>query len=526
MPTGPNRGTAPSKPFQLWSFREDVHIELGPDDGTATLHSRWGEVTVQGLGRMASEVLRRMSLGPISLENVLGEYAEEPGERVRLSRLLNQLQYLVIRSFGIDSEQPLISVVPLTPQARFRPVMLSPDRPVRLSRFALLRTDGNTYCLESPLAMHRVMLHRAESLWLIGALGSAITPAAAAAASPHASMPIMDALSYLSATEMVVRAEPAAPGELPAFAEDADPVLAAWSPIDLMFHTRSTLGRHDHDFGATYPLGEPYSPEPVVKPARGGAGISLYRPRLEKLLAADPPLTVAVEGRRSTRDYGAEPLRARELGELLYRTARVRSLVDSPDPDKPLAQLSDRPYPSGGASYELELYVTVSECADIPRGTYHYDPLGHRLEPVNADAAAVDELLDNGRMAGNLAGPPPVLITMTARFRRLSWKYRGLTYAMALKDVGVMMQTLYLVSTAMGLAACALGSSDIHASARAFGTDWRTESSIGEFVIGRRPERGPDRSQGRHPANDAAWADRAAARIARPGGGTGSSSTA
>jgi SagB-type dehydrogenase family enzyme len=521
----PSNGQAAAS-FQLWSLREDVHVEVDPGDGTVTLHTRWGETTVRRPGPMVGEVLRRMRRGPISLENVLGEYAEEPNERARLFQLLDRLQYLVVRSFGADAERPMISVVPLAPQARFRPVALSPDAYIRLSRFALVRTDGSNYFSESPLSLHRVLIHRAEVLWLIGSLGRATRLSDAAVGWPHSDLPVADMIRYLAAAGVVVQAETKAETEVasvaerPVFAEDVESALARWSPVDLMFHTRSTLGRHDHDFGWTYPLGERHSPEPVVKPPSPGHGIPLYRPHWENLIAADPPLTVALEGRRSTRNYSENPLIAHEIGELLYRTARVRSLIDSPDPDRPLAQLSDRPYPSGGASFELELYLTVNECVDIPRGVYHYDPFGHRLELVNTDTAIVDELLENGRLAADLSGLPPVLITITARFGRLSWKYDGLSYSLVLKHVGVMMQSLYLVSAAMGLAACALGSGDIDASARAFGTDWRLESSVGEFVIGRMPNRTPEVSAehpaGGHPANDASWADRATASLGVP----------
>jgi SagB-type dehydrogenase family enzyme len=512
-----DRQSTPPPPVQLWSLREDVHVEVDSDDDTVILHTRWGEKTVRRPTPMIREVLRRMSLGPISLENFIGQYTEEPGERAQLYRLLDRLQYLVVRSFGPDVERSVISVVPLAPQARFRPVALSPTLSIRLSRFARVRTDGGSYCLESPLSLHRVVLHGPEGLWMIGSLSCATTISAAAMSGPRPNLPIADMISYLAAAGMLVFTETAEAAGRSSFDEDTDPALTAWSPLELMFHTRSTLGRHDDDFGATYPLGERYSPEPVVKPPLDGPSISLYRPRWENLLAADPPLTVAIEGRSSMRDYGKAPLTARELGELLYRTARVRSVVDSPDADKPLAQVSDRPYPSGGASYELELYLTVNECMNIPRGVYHYDPFGHRLELVNADTAIVDEMLENGRVAANLASPPPVLITMTARFRRLSWKYSGLTYSLVLKHVGVMMQSLYLVSTAMGLAACALGSGDIDVSARAFGTDWRLESSVGELVIGRLPEISAGHPHGRYPANDASWPDRAKAQLA---GGT------
>jgi SagB-type dehydrogenase family enzyme len=161
----------------------------------------------------------------------------------------------------------------------------------------------------------------------------------------------------------------------------------------------------------------------------------------------------------------------------------------------------------------------VGECAGIATGVYHYDPLGHRLELVNADPAVVDGLLRFPRRAAVLDGPPPVLITMTARLGRLSWKYEGLTYALVLKHVGVMTQTLYLVSTAMGLAACAIGGVNIHATARAFGVDWRVEPSVGQFIIGSGPGNhegqggGEDRNDGWLAANDASWADRARAHL-------------
>jgi SagB-type dehydrogenase family enzyme len=520
---------------ELWSLREDVHVELAPDGGPALLRSRWGDVTVQRPSSLIREALHRMRLGPISLENIVEDPARPaatPGrqeragagdaitapEHVQWTRLygvLERLQPLVIRSLGLDDGQPFLSVVPLTPNSRFRPVLLAPDVPVRLSSFATLRTDGNEYLLESPLSLHRVHLHRPEAIWLVGALGRAITPAASAASLPHGDPIADDALAYLAAAGMVIVAEGAqtTPGRPPVFAEDDEQALAGWSAADLTFHTRSTLGRHDHDVGATYPRGEFRPTEPVVKPRPAEPGIPLYRPAWEDLVAADPPLTVAIEGRRSTRSYGAAPMTAAELGELLYRTARVRSLgpaaAGTAGNDDPMPDLSDRPYPAGGACYELELYVTVGQCAGIATGVYHYDPLRHRLEPVNADRATAHRLLSHARAAANADGPPQVLITLTARLPRLTWKYEGLTYALMLKHVGVLTQMLYLVATAMHLAACALGSVNIDATAHAFGTDWRTEPSVGQFMIGSAPGTAEDHRDGWLSANDASWPGRA-----------------
>jgi SagB-type dehydrogenase family enzyme len=221
------------------------------------------------------------------------------------------------------------------------------------------------------------------------------------------------------------------------------------------------------------------------------------------------------------RRYAAAAMTVAELGELLYRTARVRSMItlaaggygDADDGDTPAAgdELSDRPYPSGGAGYELELYVTVGNCAGLPAGVYHYDPFGHRLEPVSSDPGTVNELLNGARVAAAMDDLPPVLITMTARFRRLSWKYEGLAYRLVLMHVGVLIQNLYLVCTAMRLAPCALGSVSIDTAARAFGTDWRIEPCVGQFIVGREPG-GYDGDIGRRwNVNDAEWADLARA---------------
>jgi len=217
------------------------------------------------------------------------------------------------------------------------------------------------------------------------------------------------------------------------------------------------------------------------------------------------------------RTYGADPVTAEELGDLLYRAARIRSLIVPPsagddagalDPDP---RLSDRPYPGGGACYELELYITVGNCTGIPRGIYHYDPLAHRLEPVNAAPQAVDELLRSAGQSAAMTVPPPVLITMTACYRRLSWKYEGIVYATVLKDAGVMLQNLYLVSTAMRLAPCALGAVNIEGTARAFGTDWSIEPSVAQFIVGRAPQTPPRYEWRWEPVNDPQWADHAAA---------------
>jgi hypothetical protein len=45
-------------------------------------------------------------------------------------------------------------------------------------------------------------------------------------------------------------------------------------------------------------------------------------------------------------------------------------------------------------------------------------------------------------------------------------------------------QTMYLAATAMGLAPCAVGGGDADLFVRAAGTDYCTETSVGEFILG------------------------------------------
>jgi SagB-type dehydrogenase family enzyme len=77
-----------------------------------------------------------------------------------------------------------------------------------------------------------------------------------------------------------------------------------------------------------------------------------------------------------------------------------------------------------------------------------------------------------------------VLVILAARFARVAWKYESIAYALTLKHVGVVFQTMYLVATAMGLGACAVGCGDADLFARAAGTDYCAETSVGEFILG------------------------------------------
>jgi len=54
-----------------------------------------------------------------------------------------------------------------------------------------------------------------------------------------------------------------------------------------------------------------------------------------------------------------------------------------------------------------------------------------------------------------------------------------------LKDVGVLLQTLYLAATGMGLGGCAIGTSNIELFSKMTGLPFHVEGPVGVFALGR-----------------------------------------
>jgi SagB-type dehydrogenase family enzyme len=456
----------------LWSFREDVAIE-STDDGLNIL-TRWGEVSVDQPTAATEDSLHRMTLGPVALTNVTD--LDWPD----LHDVFREVPGCVVRSLGLrNSATPLLSATPVTPKARFELPKLHGKQALRLSRFAFLRDNAGEMTLESPLSHHRVVLHRPLASWVVGALGRTTTVADVARAVNVAEPLVAEVIAYLIAADMVVCTDE----DAPPFTEDTDPALVTWAPHDLLFHSRSRLGRHDDPVGAGFSGAERVPPLPAVKPAPAGPRYPLYRPDLSAD-ARTMSLASAIERRQSVREFAAVGPTADQLGELLFRSARVRSLTEAVGAGLVPYTVSERPYPSAGSLYELDLYVTVDRCVGLPRGIYHYDPDGHALTLVNEHVEPADELLDSAMVLIGASRRPPVLITMTARMGRLSWVYDSIAYATTLKHVGVLQQTLYLVATVLGLAPCALATGDDEVATAAFGLDYPAEVSVGEFVVG------------------------------------------
>ncbi len=351
-----------------------------------------------------------------------------------------------------DGGAPIATLSPVGHE--LQPVLVRPPEVV-LSRFAFLRADEGALVLETARASVRVTLHDARA---------AVTLQALAAPTP----------SDDPLVRLLVRAGIAVePGE-----EDA-PGLVQWTFADLIFHARSRVGRHTGGYGGTFRNESRFAPLPGV---RQPYQPSLPLPVPEGL--GGPPFFELLEARRSIREHDDDnPIAIEQLGEFLYRVARLRGLWNDGRED-----VVSRPYPAGGSLHELELYPLVNLCAGLEPGLYHYDGQAHALGLVSEPTPATKLLLEYARFTGVMERPPQVVVLVAARFGRMMWKYESMAYAAILKHVGVLYQTMYLAATALGLAPCALGGGNSDAFAAAAGTSYYEESTVGEFLLGTRPE--------------------------------------
>ncbi len=369
-----------------------------------------------------------------------------------------------------------VTAIPMTSAPVREPVDVDPTVKFRMSRFAFARRDAGALVIESPLAPVRVLLHGQPGGALLARLAD---PVSAEELQSLIARSTLDearvVLAVLIAAEVV-----GAVDEHGAVVAEEAPALRTWEFHDLLVHTRSRRGRHDLDYGGSYRFVDELPPLPALKPLTSSRIIPLREPTLDR--SVGDSLTHVLEHRRSTREFAGAPLTVDQLGELLYRAARVRAVLPSAE-GRPY-DVTRRPYPGGGAAYELELYPLVHRCDGLERALYHFDPSGHQLELIADRNDLTDVLLADAKWSSGATEPPQVLVIVAARFGRVTWKYGAMAYSLVLKDVGVLVQTMCLVATSMGIGACPLGGGDADLFARAAGTDYYAETSVGELMLG------------------------------------------
>lgn len=447
------------------SLAAGVQREAG-EGGEVRLVGRLGRLLLRHPSAPLLAALDALAAGPCS-EAALATLAG--AQAALLFYHLESAADLGLLCWTVTQEgQRLVSMSPSSAHFVRRTSQLEDDTPYQLSRFAYLRPVGEAMVLECPRSHVTLTVHDRRAAALLFELARPLSPRAASARSEGLGFEAARAIFQLLGDAALL--EPTPEG-VPA--PDAR-ALAQWEFHDLLFHARSRGQRHAQPRGGTYRFAGQLPCLPAVKPPMSGTPLALFRPDLDSSGRDEAPFSAVLERRRSVRKRGPVPLNARQLGEFLFRSARLRQLRSTPE-----GELSERPSPGAGACHELELYPVVNVCEGLPAGLYHYCPLRHVLEPLCGVTEEVRALL----ASADMPEPPDVLFVIAARFQRVSWKYESIAYSLVLKDTGALMQTMYLVATAMALAPCAVGYGDPDVFCRASGNDAEVEDSVGEFAL-------------------------------------------
>jgi len=456
------------------------HVTLQAQAG-GDIVARFDDVSL-GLGKFSAEAAERakdLRFGLPLAAFASGNRETDKETHVLVRRLAGRglIEYRLARSRSED----LVVIEPQLPDYWPRVSQIDNADTLVLSRFAYMRRRANEMVLESPRAG---ALFKICDPKIAAALVALSMPQQVKQLRRQKDFPGLELLGLLVDCQILFKIA-AGNGLRPAEGDDA---LVLWDFHDLVFHARSTEGRHANPLGGAYPYADTIAPLPAVRPSWPGKKIDLREVSSAPVEALSPAAKLLRE-RHSTRDFDNQrPITLAELARFLDSAAGVQSEFKAPldqSGSGPELTRTVRPYPSGGASYELELYLAVDTCEGLSRGFYHYDAGAHALVPIETRGNQLDALLKSAEFAMGVSAAPQILITIAARFGRVSWKYSSIAYALILKDVGVLMQTLYIMATDMGLGGCAIGTTNIELFAKMTGLDFHVEGPVGQFVLGR-----------------------------------------
>lgn len=321
--------------------------------------------------------------------------------------------------------------------------------PVPLSRFALLRRSEGGWLLES-----------GRSRWVVRLTDSGVAGLGDITLLGDRGAPL---LALLAAAGMLDD-------------RDIEPAAQVWEPHDRYFASRS----RSECSAPPYRLAAIRPPDPGLRAERPGeTRIPLPAPTGPQ--PDEPGLWEATETRRTVREFADRQVTLEALGFLLWRTMRV--IRHQPrDPENRLSyDHIYRPVASGGAMGATDLWLVCEAVTGLPQGVWRYDPFTHELAGVKTESGDIKRTLTLLKTA---PGRPAVIGLLTVRHARAAWKYSGITYALELKDVGVIMHAIQLTAGALGLGMCIWGSGPTEEVASLLGVDPEVDVPIGEFVLG------------------------------------------
>jgi oxazoline/thiazoline dehydrogenase len=460
-------------------LKEEVVLVEEPETNKIFLRSQSYKIAFSSVKPGLKNVLRSLNNEGASFEKLHAWLEADDGILAvsKLDSYLQKFSQLGWLCYLVLAENDLIATaIPISREIQFINVQVSQESRYVLSRFSYLHQVDGQMTLESPLSKMQIRLFSWQGAAILSQLAQPCNYLELAAHIPNLSIDTArQLLSLLMNSQML--SETSVEGYT---LELADTTLAQWEFHDLLFHTRSRVGRHLNPVGANYRFSGKIDPLPAIKPKMSVKKVvDLYKPDLESLKNKDVPFTQVLEARKSIRKHGENPITIQQLGEFLYRAARIKEIVQTQH-----EEIASGSYPSAGGLYELELYLAINQCENVDSGIYHYQSLEHQLCLLSEKTKILDTLVKNASHSLGTQDAPQVIIFISARFQRIAWKYQSIAYSLILENVGALYQTMYLVATAMNLAPCGIGKGNSDLFVKATGCEYYTETSVGEFALG------------------------------------------
>jgi SagB-type dehydrogenase family enzyme len=201
-------------------------------------------------------------------------------------------------------------------------------------------------------------------------------------------------------------------------------------------------------------------------------------PGVERIALPEPdfeglPLERAIARRRSVRRYAPEPLRLRQLSQLLHAAQGITGTAHG----QPL-----RAAPSAGALYPFEIYVIAHRIAELDPGIYHYAVRDHGLEVVAT--GDFRQRITSAALQQDMLGQADTTFVLAAVFDRSRHKYgeRGLRYVYM--EAGHISQNISLQAVSLGLGSVGVGAFLDAKVNELIGADGRQEAAIYLHAVG------------------------------------------
>jgi SagB-type dehydrogenase family enzyme len=222
-----------------------------------------------------------------------------------------------------------------------------------------------------------------------------------------------------------------------------------------VFHAQWRLRDGFSDTGASCPgIARGIAPPTRYPQEETLPGVELPDPKVHSNQLND--WSDVLKERRSVRAADDSPMDAEMLSSFLHACFHPLEHHEQFHSGQILQTLWS-PTAAGGSLNELDLFIWVWKLNGLEPGFYYYAKSRHVLVPIALSQKAGNELLFDCKKASHYKGDPGCALLVTSRIERLAWKYRSMAYAITLQNTGCLLQTFYLVATALGIAPCAIG---------------------------------------------------------------------